>query len=112
MICTTKAYQGVWYEGTKTRIVRVIQIVGENYILGDSMSFIWGLRGFGERLAFAILSDAFGKKMAANNWHDFQDNVIDLLPKTGWILIKEDLMQRYDAEVTLMAMASIGERKK
>jgi hypothetical protein len=117
MICVfTRAYHGIYYEHTGSRVVRVINLDGTTKILCEKTDWIWGEAkyGIGQTcpLAFYILKDAFGDAIANNIWNRFANDVVAKLPaKTNWIITKESIADLYAAEIVLATLGEMGGKR-
>ncbi len=106
-----KKYRGVCYGKGMTVFVVYKQATSGlemKYVLGDCLTFQWGRGGkYCKDLAFAILHNLFNDRIANMCYQDFADNVISKLPFSDWEIDSEEIIQRYEVEVTLDALRKI-----
>ena len=101
----TTIYQGQTYPGG-TQVVRVIGMNADPLILNSSMEYSFS-KGDGTRLSYAILRHLGGDKLAVMVHKDFAEKVVSKLPKEGLFLSKEEIIEMYAAEFTLLALGNI-----
>jgi hypothetical protein len=108
-----KKYRGVCYGKGMTNTVFVVFKQSSSgpemkYILGDCLTFQWGRESrYHKDLAYAILENLFNNRIANMCCQDFADNVISRLPFSGWEIDSEEIIQRYEVEITLDALRKI-----
>ncbi len=108
-----KKYRGVHYGERMARAVHVVfkqASTGPDmtYVLRDCLTFEWGFKSNScKDLAYAILANQFNDRLANILCQDFAEKVIKLLPDSNWELTSEEIIQRYEVEITLDALRKI-----
>lgn len=91
---------------------------GTRKVLGDSANYGWG--GLVNKsdcliLSFSILADFSTRKIASLRYVNFAEQVIEKLPKDGWVITGNQIIFRYpedfaeyELENILDAIGSVG----